>query len=220
MMAVTLALKVTLEDGGELSASYLVRIGGWTEDRYFREASETRIVEFEDGEVIVHSPAGTRHQLIAAFLIVLLRTYVRSRRLGEILSGPAVVRLRPGLNYEPDIFFVPADKLASIESEYFAGAPGLIVEVISRGTRTHDLKTKASAYQEHGVREYWAVDPERQMLTRHLLPPEGPRTYRVTEHTQDRLESEAIPGFWLDVAWLWQDPLPEELRCLQQLLPA
>jgi Uma2 family endonuclease len=218
--SVTLTLKILMADGDEISAPYLVRIGGWAEEQYFREASETRIVEFEDGEVIVHSPAGIRHQLLTAFLAMLLRGYVRSRRLGEILGGPAVVRLRPGLNYEPDIFFVPLDKLSAMEEEYFAGAPALIVEVISRGTRTHDLKTKASAYQEHGVREYWAVDPERQTLTRHLLPPQGPRAYRVSEHSQSRLESEAIRGFWLNVSWLWQDPLPEELRCLQQILSA
>ena len=33
-----------------------------------------------------------------------------------------------------------------------------------------------------------------------------------------RLESLAIPGFWIDVAWLWQDPLPDALHCLEQIL--
>lgn len=213
-----IALKVMTADGDEMSQPYLVRIGGWTEERYFREAPETRFVEFEDGEVIVHSPVSTRHQQITAFLTMLVRGYVRSRHLGEVLNGPAVVRLRPGLNYEPDIFFIPHDRLDRIGEEYFSGTPGLIVEVTSQGTRNHDLKTKASAYREHGVPEYWAVDPERRILFQHLLPSGPQAPYQTREHTLDRLESQAISGFWLDVSWLWQAPLPDELRCLTQIL--
>ena len=214
----SLALRLMTADGDELSEPYLVRIGGWTEDRYFREAPETRFVEFEDGEVIVHSPAGVRHQRLTRFLTMLLQAFVRRRGLGEILNGPAVVRLRPGLNYEPDIFFIPQNRLAALGDEYFGGTPGLTVEVVSEGTRMHDLRTKAMAYREHGVAEYWVVDPERKVVVRHVLPADAQAPYQVSEHAQGRLESQAIPGFWFDIAWLWQDPLPDELRCLEQIL--
>lgn len=213
-----IALKIIQADGNEMSQPYLVRIGGWTEERYFREAPETRLAEFEDGEVIVHSPASPRHQQLTLFLIMLLQGYVRSRHLGQILNGPAVVRLRPGLNYEPDIFFIPRDRLQRIGGEYFSGTPGLIVEVTSPGSRNHDLKTKASTYREHGVPEYWAVDPDRRGLYQHLPPPEPQGPYAVRDHALGRLESQAIPGFWLDVSWLWQDPLPDELACLARIL--
>ena len=213
-----IALKVMTADGDELSQPYLLRVGGWSEERYFREAPESRFVEFEDGEVIVHSPASPRHQLLTVFLTMLLRGYVRSRRLGEVLNGPAVVRLRPGLNYEPDIFFIPLDRLAGLGGEYFAGTPGLIVEVVSQGTRMHDLRTKASAYQQYGVGEYWVLDWERKVVLRHLLPADPRAPYQVDEYTQGRLESQAIPGFWFEVSWLWEDPLPDELRCVAQIL--
>ena len=218
--AVVLAVKVVTDDGEEMPAAYLVRLPGWTEERYFREAPETRFVEFEDGEVIVHSPVGIRHQDVTIFFTMLLRGYVRRRQLGRILNGPAVVRLRPGLNYEPDIFFIPRELLASLGDEYFSGTPALIVEILSPGTRTHDLVTKASAYRRHGVPEYWVVDLERRALIRHLLPPDSQSAYQVSEHARGRLESQAIPGFWLDVAWLWQDPLPDELSCLDHILSA
>ncbi len=215
-----LTLRMMTEDGEEISASYLVRLGGWTEERYFREASETRAVEFEDGEVIVHSPASRRHQRLVRFLTMLLQAYVFRLRLGEILNGPAVVRLRPGLNYEPDLFFIPANQLSNSREDFFAGVPGLIVEVSSEGSRAHDLRTKAWAYREHGVPEYWVVDPENRVLAQHLLPADPRLPYRVVEHAQGRIEAQAIPGFWIDVAWLWQDPLPDALHCLEQILPA
>jgi hypothetical protein len=30
--------------------------------------------------------------------------------------------------------------------------------------------------------------------------------------------SEALPGFWLDVTWLFAKPLPNDWDCLQQIL--
>jgi Uma2 family endonuclease len=219
-MAVGLAVRILTDDGEEMSAAYLVRLSGWTEERYFREAPETRFVEFEDGEVIVHSPVGTFHQRIVRFLTMLLQAFVRRRGLGEVLHGPTVVRFRPGLNYEPDIFFIPQELLAVLDDEYFSGTPALVVEILSPGTRTHDLVVKPSAYRRHGVREYWVVDLERRALVRHLLPADPQSAYQVSEHAQGRLECQAIPGFWLDVAWLWQDPLPDELSCLDKILTA
>lgn len=213
----TLALKVVTADGEEVAGPFLLRIPGWTEERYFREAPETRFVEYEDGELIVHSPVGVRHQRLVLFPTMLLQMFVRHRRLGEVLNGPAVVRFRPGLDYEPDIFFVPVGQLAALGEDYFGGIPGLIVEVLSEGTRAHDLKTKAAAYRLHGVPEYWAVDLARRAVTVHLLPAHAEQPYGITEKTEGRLESAAISGFWIDVSWLWQDPLPDPLYCLDQI---
>jgi hypothetical protein len=33
-----------------------------------------------------------------------------------------------------------------------------------------------------------------------------------------RLESAAVPGFWLDVGWLFQRPLPPVAECLRRVL--
>jgi len=37
-------------------------------------------------------------------------------------------------------------------------------------------------------------------------------------HTQGRIESQAMAGFWMEVEWLWQEPLPDELDCVEQIL--
>ena len=36
--------------------------------------------------------------------------------------------------------------------------------------------------------------------------------------TGGRIESSAIPGFWIEVSWLWDDPLPNARRCLDEIL--
>jgi len=213
-----LPVEVVERDGTRSYRPYLLRLMGWTEEQYFKEAPEMWFVEFEDGELIVHAPVNVRHQCIVGFLTVLLRGYVRFRNLGNVLNGPAVVRLRPGLNYEPDIFVVSVEHLHRFRRQHFAGAPALVVEMIAPSTRSYDLRTKGPNYRAHGVPEYWAVDPERQTLHRHLLPDDPSAPYLITSHTDGRLDSQAIAGFWIEVGWLWQEPLPAELACLEQIL--
>jgi Uma2 family endonuclease len=216
----SLPLKVVSSRGAESTEPYLLRVAGWTEDRYFDEAPETRLVEFEDGEIIMHSPAGTTHQEVLGFLTFLLRGYVGTRGLGRVLNGPAVARLRPGIDYEPDLFFISRALLGALGEQYFSGAPLFVIEVLSRGTRSHDLKTKAANYAAHGVREYWAVDPEARSLLRHVRSRPSSRSYETIRHRRGTISSQAVPGFWLDVSWLWQRPLPRELECLERILPS
>jgi len=213
-----LPVKVVTSDGEEFCGPYLLRLVGWTEEEYFQEAPESQIVEFEDGDLIVPSPVNVRHQRLVGFLSFLLRGYVESHSLGEVLNGPGVVRLRPGLDYEPDIFVVATAQQGQVSEQYFAGAPALAVEVISPSTRRRDLRTKASSYRTHNVPEYWAVDPERRILYQHRLPEAPAEPYLIVPYTAERLDSQSIAGFWLKVDWLWQEPLPKHLECVERVL--
>lgn len=42
---------------GFIPGPYVVRMGGWTLERYLAEAPESQIWEFVCGEVVMHSPA-------------------------------------------------------------------------------------------------------------------------------------------------------------------
>lgn len=213
-----LPVKVCTAEGEEFWGPYLLYLGGWTEERYFAEAPETWFVEFADGELIVHSPASFRHQNITWFLGSLLRNYVDAKGLGTVLGGPMVVRLCPGLDYEPDIFFVTNEQLPQLERQRFSGSPALVVEVLSESTRNYDLRTKAANYYQYGVPEYWAIDTTRQVLLQHLRSPESASAYTVTEFSAGRLESQTVPGFWIEVSWLWAEPLPSSFECLRAIL--
>jgi Uma2 family endonuclease len=214
----TLPLSVRDAEGQEYWGPYILYLSDWTEERYFAEAPEMWITEFVDGEMIVHSPASVRHQQVTAFLIKLLGVYVDSKELGTVLQGPAVARLRPDLNYEPDIFYVPTERLHQLEEQRFSGAPNLVVEVLSDSTRSYDLGVKASNYRRNEVPEYWAVDTANRVLLRHLLPSEPQAPYLVSQLSSGRLDSQEIPGFWIDVSWLWAEPLPSSFVCLKELV--
>ena len=44
------------------------------------------------------------------------------------------------------------------------GAPDLIAEIVSPSTRSRDYLLKLNKYQSAGVREYWILDMEKDVL--------------------------------------------------------
>ncbi len=214
----SVSLKMINQDQEEVLEQFLLRVPGWSEERFLDEAPEMWFCELEDGELIMHSPVNIRHQDIVGFLSGLLRYFNSKFDLGVVLCGPAVIRLRLGLLYEPDIFFIRKDRTNNLMEQYYSGAPDFVVEVISPSGRSHDLKTKANQYHDHGVQEYWTVDTEKRSIHQHVLPTNLTEPYTVSFHTEGKIFSTALSGFWIDAGWLWQDLLPSEAQCLEQIL--
>ena len=44
------------------------------------------------------------------------------------------------------------------------GAADLVAEVISHGSRRRDRIDNCDLYEQHGVREYWLIDPEAKTV--------------------------------------------------------
>lgn len=198
-----------------LSEPYLIRIGGWTRERYLREAPDNQIWEFAKGEVIMHSPATAEHQRIVIFLNRLLSGYCETSGLGEVLTGPAAVDLLPDVTREPDLFVVAPEDADRATGTPLAITPALVVEVTSPSTRRMDLEEKAEEYARAGVPEYWVVDlPEAALVVHHRET----ERYRMERLTEGRVESQAVSGFWIHTEWLFQSPLPSGRDCLQSIL--
>ncbi len=196
--------------------AYLVRIPGWTLERYLEEAPEMAYWEFVRGEVIMHSPVRAEHQDLVGFLQTLLRMYCHRRWPGaRVLTGPAAVQILPDVVREPDVFVLAPEEAVRAHGVPIQARPVLVVEVVGPSTRTLDTVEKAHDYALAGVPEYWVVDRDYKEVHFHTL--EGDR-YRVQRLTQGRLVSRVLPGFWLDVSWLFQQPLPSEWDVLKRLL--
>ena len=80
----------------------------------------------------------------------------------------------------------------------------MAVEVVSESNRRHDEVTKRKLYERAGVREYWIVDPEIEMVKVCRLM-KGPVS-RVAEFSREeggRLTSPLLPGFSMDLRKLF-----------------
>jgi Uma2 family endonuclease len=81
-------------------------------EEYLRQASDSRIAEWVDGEMITYMPPLLKHQEANGFLYSLLRNFVELLHLGFVGIAPFEVKLWPGgPSREPDVFFVRQEPL-------------------------------------------------------------------------------------------------------------
>jgi Uma2 family endonuclease len=150
-----------------ISGPYLVRMGGWTLERYLAEAPESARWEYVRGEVVMHSPATAEHQDLVRFLLRLLDGYCEAQGWGKVLMGPAAVQVLPEVVREPDLFVLPPEAAEQAQGVPIRARPVLIIEVVSPATRSMDLGEKAQEYGQGGVDEYGVVDAERREVIAH-----------------------------------------------------
>ncbi len=90
-----------------------------------------------------------------------------------------------------------------------------MIEIASASDAELDRREKLPRYRQAGIPEIWLVDPFAREARVERRSPQG---YETTVLASGRLGSEIIPGFWIEVGWLWQDPLPATLPCLREIL--
>ena len=90
-----------------------------------------------------------------------------------------------------------------------------MVEIVSLESVGQDRGEKFYEYAQGGVPEYWLIDPQMEWADFYRL--EGERYRRVFSGEAGEYHALALPGFWLRVEWLWQEPLPKTLDVLREL---
>jgi len=176
-------------------------------EEFLEWTDEDTMAEWVDGEIVMHSPAGDRHQDLAGFLESLLRIYTQNRQLGIVRSAPFQMKL-PRSGREPDVMFVARNHLERLQATYLDGPADLVIEIISPESIGRDRGDKHFEYEEAGIHEYWLVDPEHNCADFYQLSEEG-RYRLISPDSEGVYRSAQLPGFWLRVAWLWQETLPE-----------
>lgn len=190
-----------------------------TYDEFLAAFEDSTHVEWVNGEAIVFMPPDIRHQRLVQFLALLLALYVRHTRAGEIFFAPLEMRAQPGGNARgPDILYVAREHQARITEKRISGPADLIAEIISPESVGRDRADKFYEYEQAGVREYWLIDPRPgyERADFWVLNDAG-RYVPVPIDGQGIYRSAVIPGFWLDVNWLWGEELPDYLRTFAQI---
>ncbi len=173
-------------------------------------------------EDLLHTPDdGKRYEVLEGELVVSLAPKVKHPRIvkrlqrllmraedaghGEGFPAPLDVVLSPRDVVEPDLLFIAKDRLGMVTEENVQGAPDLVVEVISEGSRHRDAITKRHIYERHGVRFYWLVDPEEETVRVFELKDGAYGDPRVLTPGQE-LGCALFPGVTQDVGKLFSEP--------------
>ena len=134
-----------------------------TDDIY--ALSEGDRAELIDGQIFNMAPPSTMHQVITGELYATIRNYIKkSNGSCKPYIAPFAVFLNDDdKNYlEPDISVVCHPK--KVDEKGCHGAPDWIIEVVSPATQSRDYGIKLFKYRMSGVREYWIVNPMKEIV--------------------------------------------------------
>lgn len=140
------------------------KIGNKTIEDYIKLPEGAR-VELIDGNLYDMAAPTTLHQKIAAEILYLFESFIRSN------DGPCVPFIAPTdvqldcddkTMVQPDVFVIcDRDK---IKKARVFGAPDFAIEVVSPSNWNMDMSVKLNKYKAAGVREYWTVSPEQNAI--------------------------------------------------------
>ena len=169
------------------------RTAGLTYEDYAKTSDDERW-ELLDGELVMVPAPNTFHQAAQVKLGTRLNIFVEQGGLGHVFFAPTDVVLSDTNVVQPDLLFVSKEREHIITHANIQGAPDLAVEIRSPSTAERDLTIKRRLYEEHGVREYWLVDPEAMTVTVLLLGERGYREAGVYRSGQS-FASPTLEGF-------------------------
>ncbi len=137
--------------------------------------------ELFDGFIKLMTPAPSRrHQDISTNFMRILSVFLYKKDC-KLYHAPSDVRFPKDKKskddkqvytvLQPDLFIVC--DLAKLDDRGCLGAPDLVIEIISPKKSKRDTHDKFDIYQEHGVREYWIVNPSDENVNVFVLDENG-----------------------------------------------
>jgi len=174
--------------------------------------------EFINGAIFRHSPVKRGHLEITENLFTLLRIYVILNDLGCVSVEKALIGLKRN-DYEPDLVFWNKEQAKDFNTETMVHPiPSLVVEILSKSTKSKDRGIKFKDYAAHGIPEYWIIDYQKQTLEQYTLKEKSAKEYILLNelNSQNNLESVIVEGFKIPVAALFNEQ--ENMKVLKKLM--
>ena len=177
-----------------------------TYDDFARIPDDGMRHEIIDGVHYVTPSPAFRHQQLLGRLHVAIFTYLEAQpEIGQVLLSPLDTVFSPWDVVEPDLLFIAADQLEIVTEPNIQGAPALVVEILSPGTKKRDLGIKKELFDRGGVREYWIVDPKSHTVVVHRRASDG--TFPKIQSLPDdapAIMTPLLPGFSLSLEKLFR----------------
>jgi Uma2 family endonuclease len=164
--------------------------------------------EIIDGEHYVTPSPNTKHQAVCTSLVAIVWTYLKHHQIGSVFVAPFDVVFSDLSVVEPDLLYISRERAGILTDQHVRGAPDLVVEILSPGTRKTDEVTKRKLYERFDVREYWVVDPELDAVK--VYRRDGgvfARAAELTAEAGDILTTPLLPDLSISLADLFAMPV-------------
>lgn len=177
-------------------------VAKYTYDDYIKTPDDEHW-ELLNGELVMPPAPNIDHQRLVGSLFTRLNAFVSQSVLGEVFFAPCDVVLSEVNVVQPDLLFISTERSRIITRDNVRGAPDLVIEVLSPGSVSRDWRQKMDVYAEHGVREYWIVDPDARRAWV-MTQSEGGFDEAGNYGVSDVLQSSVLEGLELDLAELFE----------------
>jgi Uma2 family endonuclease len=186
-----------------------------TVEQFYSLVEDGQKADLIDGVIYLDSPDSRISNQLTGFLSRIMSLYCEMKDLGEIFSSRFAFTLTEINAPEPDVAFVRRERLHLVHATGMNGGPDIAVEIVSHESRHRDYVKKKQLYQNAGVLEYWLIDPLRRRVEFYRL--HGKRYELVQLERGHIFHSTVMEGFWLDVEWLFAEPLPKSYEIIQKI---
>ena len=161
--------------------------------------------EIIDGVHYVTPSPVLRHQRIVGRLSVAIANHLEAHEdAGEVFGVSVDTVLSRWDVVVPDVVFVAADQRSILTEPNIQGAPALVVEVLSPGTKKRDLGVKKDLFDRAGVREYWIVDPKANTVAIYRRGDSGLSRVQSLPDDASLITTPLLPGFSLSLEKLFR----------------
>lgn len=157
--------------------------------------------EIIDGVHYVTPSPNMKHQVVAGNLYLALGNYLKTQPIGVVFFAPFDVLFSLFDVVEPDLLYISRARRDVLTEKNVQGAPDLVVEILSPGTRKRDTTLKGTLYERGGVQEYWVVDPRLDRIRVFRRAADGfVSAAELLASSNDVLTTPLLPGFSVTLA--------------------
>ncbi|SEJ77385.1 Endonuclease, Uma2 family (restriction endonuclease fold) [Dyadobacter sp. SG02] len=183
--------------------------GTYTYADYMKWGGEER-AELINGKVFpIPNTPGTVHQRISGMLSAEIWQLLKNSDY-QIFAAPFDVRLSKfdgktdeeiNTVVQPDISVICDPN--KVDERGCLGAPDWVIEILSPGNVGKEMNEKFDVYEESGVKEYWLVKPDDEVVFVYILDEAGKYVGLKPATIGRTLTSITIPEFTIDMNQLF-----------------